>query len=88
MGPIHPRDKKPLGVRLAQEAAALVYGVGHAVTGPTLAGCTVQVCTCKTSPCAPNDHMCHMSYCSTVGCRCFTAYLLVGFDSNSEEIVQ
>jgi hypothetical protein len=41
MGPIHPRDKKPVGARLAQAAAATVYGKPGAFTGPTLAGCRV-----------------------------------------------
>ena len=41
MGPIHPRDKKPLGARLAQAAGVAVYGLPGAATGPTLAGCRV-----------------------------------------------
>ena len=41
MGPIHPRDKKPVGVRLAQGAAVTAYGVVGPVAGPTLSGCTV-----------------------------------------------
>ena len=39
MGPIHPRDKKPVGSRLARAAAVQVYGKSGAGTGPTLAGC-------------------------------------------------
>eukprot|EP00911_Craspedida_sp_UC1_P000800 UC1_evm1s612 len=42
MGPIHPRDKKPVGARLAQSAAVLAYGDKGAVTGPTLSGCTLS----------------------------------------------
>eukprot|EP00051_Salpingoeca_urceolata_P015083 m.193183 g.193183 ORF g.193183 m.193183 type:complete len:335 (+) comp18286_c0_seq1:1036-2040(+) len=41
MGPIHPRDKKPVGERLAQGAAVVVYGKPGVVTGPTLSGCSV-----------------------------------------------
>ena len=41
MGGIHPRDKRPVGERLAQAAAATVYGLaGAAASGPTIAGCT------------------------------------------------
>eukprot|EP00038_Savillea_parva_P007103 m.167831 g.167831 ORF g.167831 m.167831 type:complete len:674 (-) comp12884_c0_seq1:903-2924(-) len=41
MGPIHPRSKYHVGMRLAQAAAVTVYGTsqGHS-QGPTLAGCT------------------------------------------------
>eukprot|EP00937_MAST-01D_sp_MAST-1D-sp2_P001167 g1167.t1 len=40
MGPIHPRDKRPVGQRLGGAAAVAAYGKqGHA-SGPTLAGCT------------------------------------------------
>lgn len=39
MGPIHPRDKKVIGSRLAQSSAVSVYGQQGASTGPTLAGC-------------------------------------------------
>lgn len=42
MGPIHPRDKKPVGARLAQAAGAAVYGVPGAATGPTVSGCRVD----------------------------------------------
>jgi hypothetical protein len=40
MGPIHPRTKKPVGLRLAQASAAVAYKKKVAFTGPTLAGCT------------------------------------------------
>ena len=42
MGGIHPRDKRPVGVRLAAAAAPLAYGLRNAsaaFTGPTLSGC-------------------------------------------------
>ena len=40
MGPIHPRGKKPVGVRLAKAAAAVAYKkAGVPSTGPTLSGC-------------------------------------------------
>ncbi|CAK9076056.1 Sialate O-acetylesterase (H-Lse) (Sialic acid-specific 9-O-acetylesterase) [Durusdinium trenchii] len=39
MGPIHPRDKKPVGDRLAAAAASIAYGLQGPFTGPTLAGC-------------------------------------------------
>ena len=43
MGPlVHPRLKKPVGQRLAASAINLVYGGSHAVTGPTIAGCTLK----------------------------------------------
>ena len=42
MGPIHPRDKKPVGVRLAQAAGVTVYGLPGAFTGPTISGCRVN----------------------------------------------
>jgi hypothetical protein len=42
MGPIHPRDKKPVGLRLAQSAAVTVYGLPGAFTGPTISGCRVN----------------------------------------------
>jgi hypothetical protein len=42
MGPIHPRDKKPVGDRLAQSAGVTVYGKPGAFTGPTISGCTVN----------------------------------------------
>jgi len=42
MGPIHPRDKKPVGARLAQSAGVTVYGLPGAFTGPTIAGCRVD----------------------------------------------
>jgi hypothetical protein len=42
MGPIHPRDKKPVGARLAQSAGITVYGQSGAFTGPTLSGCRVN----------------------------------------------
>lgn len=41
MGPIHPRDKKPVGDRLAMAAVSVAYGKGTAFTGPTLSGCHV-----------------------------------------------
>eukprot|EP00658_Telonema_sp_P-2_P024268 TRINITY_DN19753_c0_g1_i3.p1 TRINITY_DN19753_c0_g1~~TRINITY_DN19753_c0_g1_i3.p1 ORF type:complete len:493 (-),score=82.52 TRINITY_DN19753_c0_g1_i3:240-1718(-) len=40
MGPIHPRDKKPVGERLANGAAVVGYGVAGHSNGPTLSGCT------------------------------------------------
>eukprot|EP00940_MAST-03C_sp_MAST-3C-sp2_P000818 g818.t1 len=39
MGPIHPRDKKPVGERLAIGAAATAYGSDDPFTGPTIASC-------------------------------------------------
>jgi len=42
MGPIHPRWKKPVGVRLAKAALAIAYNKASAITGPTLSGCTKQ----------------------------------------------
>lgn len=39
IGPIHPRDKKPVGDRLAAAAASIAYGLQGPFTGPTLAGC-------------------------------------------------
>ena len=42
MGPIHPRSKKPVGVRLAQAAAVTVYGQPGTFTGPTISGCRVS----------------------------------------------
>lgn len=44
MGGIHPRDKYPVGTRLAQAASVAVYGAGSGklpFTGPTLSGCEV-----------------------------------------------
>jgi sialate O-acetylesterase len=41
MGPIHPRIKKPVGERLAFACSNLVYGGTGAVSGPTIAGCSV-----------------------------------------------
>jgi hypothetical protein len=42
MGPqVHPRLKKPIGQRLAASAMNLVYGGTGAVTGPTIAGCSL-----------------------------------------------
>lgn len=41
-GPIHPRTKKPVGMRLAQVAMPLVYGAQTVGTGPTIAGCSVD----------------------------------------------
>jgi hypothetical protein len=37
-----PRDKKPVGVRLAQAAGVSVYGLAGAFTGPTISGCRVH----------------------------------------------
>ena len=45
LGSLHPRVKKPIGVRLAQAAYAQVYGGSNAVTGPTIAGCTLNKAT-------------------------------------------
>ena len=42
MGPIHPRDKKPVGLRLARAAAATAYSKPGAATGPTITGCTLS----------------------------------------------
>jgi hypothetical protein len=41
MGPIHPRTKKLVGVRLAQGAAVTAYSQAGPVTGPTLSSCAV-----------------------------------------------
>ncbi|CAE7907902.1 SIAE [Symbiodinium sp. KB8] len=41
MGPIHPRDKKPVGERLARAGAVVAYGQPGIFTGPTLSGCSV-----------------------------------------------
>lgn len=41
MGSLHPRSKKPVGLRLARAAFNTVYGGGGSFTGPTLAGCTL-----------------------------------------------
>ena len=38
MGPIHGRDKKPVGDRLARACATLVYAKAGAWTGPTITG--------------------------------------------------
>lgn len=40
MGPIHGREKKPVGDRLAASLVALAYGKPGPVTGPTISGCT------------------------------------------------
>eukprot|EP01060_Flectonema_neradi_P024253 TRINITY_DN3290_c0_g1_i1.p1 TRINITY_DN3290_c0_g1~~TRINITY_DN3290_c0_g1_i1.p1 ORF type:complete len:628 (+),score=111.00 TRINITY_DN3290_c0_g1_i1:66-1886(+) len=42
MGPIHPRDKLPVGERLAQAAAGSVYKTGAQTTGPVISGCAVE----------------------------------------------
>eukprot|EP01047_Picozoa_sp_COSAG01_P058054 COSAG01_NODE_6790_length_3496_cov_3.344127_5_plen_265_part_00 len=42
MGPIHPRSKKLVGVRLAQGAAVSSYAQRGPVSGPTLSGCSVS----------------------------------------------
>eukprot|EP00041_Stephanoeca_diplocostata_P003986 m.39872 g.39872 ORF g.39872 m.39872 type:complete len:692 (+) comp14765_c0_seq1:111-2186(+) len=42
MGPIHPRDKYPIGERLAIAAHGVVYGGSKAFTGPTVSGCSVS----------------------------------------------
>jgi len=42
MGGIHPRDKWPVGNRLANALYNIKYGGEHAYTGPTLAGCSVN----------------------------------------------
>lgn len=42
MGPIHPRDKKPVGDRLAKAAKNVVYGGTAAYTGPTVSGCSAS----------------------------------------------
>eukprot|EP00756_Hemistasia_phaeocysticola_P044856 Hpha_TRINITY_DN18640_c0_g1::TRINITY_DN18640_c0_g1_i1::g.115738::m.115738/K05970/SIAE; sialate O-acetylesterase len=42
MGPIHPRDKLPVGQRLAKAAYGDVYGADVQTTGPVISGCTVS----------------------------------------------
>jgi sialate O-acetylesterase len=45
MGPIHPRDKKPVGTRLAKAAMAVAYDKadsGYFANGPTISGCEVD----------------------------------------------
>lgn len=43
MGPgIHPRLKRPVGLRLALGAMATSYGAEGPVTGPTISGCTLS----------------------------------------------
>jgi hypothetical protein len=42
MGPIHPRSKKEVGIRLAQGAAVTGYGSTGPVTGPTISGCSMS----------------------------------------------
>eukprot|EP01059_Diplonema_ambulator_P035412 TRINITY_DN8316_c0_g1_i1.p1 TRINITY_DN8316_c0_g1~~TRINITY_DN8316_c0_g1_i1.p1 ORF type:complete len:603 (+),score=66.30 TRINITY_DN8316_c0_g1_i1:57-1865(+) len=42
MGPIHPRDKKPVGQRLAQAAYGQVYGGDVQVHGPVISGCSLD----------------------------------------------
>eukprot|EP01048_Picozoa_sp_COSAG05_P015477 COSAG05_NODE_1871_length_3926_cov_1.858897_4_plen_244_part_00 len=39
MGPIHDRNKKPVGRRLARACAATVYSKAGPFTGPTITGC-------------------------------------------------
>ncbi|KAL1496899.1 hypothetical protein AB1Y20_014479 [Prymnesium parvum] len=48
-GPIHPRDKKAVGARLARGAAAEAYGAAAPYVGPTLAGCTAAAAAGKLS---------------------------------------
>ena len=40
MGPIHDRNKQPIGRRLARACAATVYSKPGPYTGPTITGCT------------------------------------------------
>ena len=47
MGGIHPRNKKPVGFRLGTAGFNVVYGGKGALTGPTLAGCTVDKSSLK-----------------------------------------
>eukprot|EP00729_Bicosta_minor_P010417 gene10417-25194_t len=43
MGPIHPRDKKPVGARLAATSMAVAYKAkGFFSNGPTVAGCSMN----------------------------------------------
>ena len=42
MGPIHPRDKLPVGERLAEAAMTVAYGEAGPTTGPTLSGCELD----------------------------------------------
>ena len=42
MGPIHPRDKLPVGARLARAAWSQVYDGDKISTGPTVSGCNVD----------------------------------------------
>jgi len=41
MGPIHPRDKKPVGERLAKVGAVVAYGQKGHSNGPTISGCSM-----------------------------------------------
>jgi hypothetical protein len=42
MGPIHPRDKKPVGARLAKVGAVVAYGKKGHTNGPTISGCKMS----------------------------------------------
>ena len=42
MGPIHPRDKLPVGKRLAATSAVVAYGKKGHSNGPTISGCKVS----------------------------------------------
>lgn len=58
MGPIHGRDKKPVGDRLARACATLVYAKAGAWTGPTITGCkkSGNTITISFNSCEPAGH--------------------------------
>lgn len=42
MGPIHPRAKKPVGMRLAKAAMVVAYGSKGFTSGPQISGCSAN----------------------------------------------
>ena len=57
MGPIHPRAKKPVGMRLAKVAMPVAYKAKGFSNGPTVSGCkatAASITVSFTSP-APNN---------------------------------